>query len=200
MSNKAISSLGAAGQDLLAWAFEQEITGGFYVDSSVTTDNHPFPGWWGLGHLVVQGIGSVTIEVTEPLSGRIAVNRTDAGHWMEWQYLATTTRPQIYDLALLDGISPATPTDDNFYFSNQMGITMVKIAVKRTDGEPFSEHDFIATLPEGFRPSRTFFAVLCDASTGRGALLAVRPDGFLEVFGVSGGNVTNLYGTATYLT
>ena len=184
---------------MLAWAFEQEITGGFYVDSSVTTDNHPFPGWWGLGHLVVQGIGSVTIEVTEPLSGRIAVNRTDAGHWMEWQYLATTTRPQIYDLALLDGISPATPTDDNFYFSNQMGITMVKIAVKRTDGEPFSEHDFIATLPEGFRPSRTFFAVLCDASTGRGALLAVRPDGYLEVFGVAGGNVTSLYGTATYL-
>ena len=80
-----------------------------------------------------------------------------------------------------------------------MGTAMVKIAVKRTDGAPFSEHDFIATLPEGFRPSRIFFAVLCDASTGRGALLSVRTDGYLEVFGVAGGNVTSLYGTAAYL-
>lgn len=194
-----MSSLGASGQDLLSWAFSQTATGSFYINGSFTTENNPFPDWWGTGILLRPAVDTAAVVVIEPASGRIAVNRTDAGHWMEWQYLATTTRPQIYDLALLDGISPATPTDDNFYFSNQMGTAMVKIAVKRTNGAPFSEHDFIATLPEGFRPSRTFFAVLCDASTGRGALLAVRPDGYLEVFGVAGGNVTSLYGTATYL-
>lgn len=165
---------------MLAWAFEQEITGGFYVDSSVTTDNHPFPGWWGLGHLVVQGIGSVTIEVTEPLSGRIAVNRTDAGHWMEWQYLAIATPQQQFDLPLADGLIQSSAS---WYSKDQFGQVHVHGAISAGSGS-LGWDTLVATLPEGYRPGAKIEAPATFASggtSGSGAV-AVAADGTIKAF------------------
>ena len=177
LSNKAMSSLGAAGRDLLAWAFEQELTGGFYVDSRITTENHPFPGWWGLGHLVVHGSGSVTIEVTEPFSGRIAVNRTDNAKWMGWQYLSTTTPPQRYVLQLADGWVRVNAAE---YWRTQEGLVVVTFRIARSSGAEISAVPHpIATLPEGYRPVGYASHVAASTMSAVPAVLWVGDDGVI---------------------
>lgn len=136
---------------MLAWAFEQEITGGFYVDSRVTIENNPFPGFWGTGILLRPAVEIAAAVVVEPFSGQIAVNRMDKGQWMEWQYLAIATSPQEYNLPLVDGIT--TRDSGCKYRKTQDGICTISISCeKQTDG--FIPEMTIATLPEGYRPAQ----------------------------------------------
>lgn len=153
MSNKALSSLGAAGQDLLSWALEQEITGGFYVDNRVTTENNPFPDWWGTGILLRPAVDIAAVVVIEPFSGRIAVNHTDKGQWMDWKYLATAVPPNEYDISLADGI--IARDSECKYRKAQDNVCTISISCeKSTDG--LLPEMTIATLPEGYRPAHYF--------------------------------------------
>ena len=180
MSNKAMSSLGASGQDLLSWAFSQTATGSFYINGSFTTENNPFPDWWGTGILLRPAVDTAAVVVIEPASGRIAVNRTDAGHWMEWQYLTTAIPPQEYDFPLSDGLHPSSRS---VYSKNQFGQVHVHGAVSAGDST-IGWDQAIGTLPEGYRPSVSmeFCASFAVDGVNCAGAVSISTDGLIKAY------------------
>lgn len=175
-----MSSLGASGQDLLSWAFIQTATGSFYINGSFTTENNPFPEWWGTGILLRPAVDTAAVVVIEPASGRIAVNRTDAGHWMEWQYLAIATPPQQFDLPMADGLIQSSAS---WYSKDQFGQVHVHGAISAGSGS-LGWDTLVATLPEGYRPSAKLESAAAFASGGENGpgAVAVSTDGTIKVF------------------
>lgn len=71
------------------------------------------------------------------------------GHWSDWKTLATATKPQEFALPLAEGVSAVSSA----YWKDQFGVVTghfnVLVSSSQTGSSPV-----IATLPEGFRPSR----------------------------------------------
>ena len=199
MSNKALSSLGAAGQDLLVWALEQEITGGFYVDSRVTTENNPFPDWWGTGLLLRPTVDIAAVVVIEPFSGRIAVNHTDMGQWMDWKYLATATPPKEYDLPIT-GVSDVE-NGNSRYSKNDFGEVICQISI--TPGEDIPSYTILAMLPEGFRPTKSLSMPAMIAIDGTRAMgqIGVNSSGEIGYYGatVTAGENSRIYASFSFV-
>ena len=68
--------------------------------------------------------------------------------WQPWEFAATTTPPQEYDLPLAEGITAMQPCT---YSKNQFG----EVTLGGCAANAISDSFTIATLPVGFRPART---------------------------------------------
>ena len=102
--------------------------------------------------LVITGAYSDNTTQIMPIywDGTIWVRTIKApGTWTEWSRLATATKPQEFDLPLAEGVSAVSSA----YWKDQFGVVTghfnVLVSSSQTGSSPV-----IATLPEGFRPSR----------------------------------------------
>ena len=77
----------------------------------------------------------------------MAYRRKSNGVWGDWMPISTATPPQEYDLPLADGITALQPCT---YWKNQFG----EVTIGGCASGAVSDGATIATLPEGYRPSR----------------------------------------------
>lgn len=70
-----------------------------------------------------------------------------AGHWSAWEPISTATPPQEFNLPLAEGITALQPCT---YWKNQFG----EVTIGGCASGAVSDGSTIATLPEGYRPSR----------------------------------------------
>lgn len=132
-------------------------TGHVYaVEGEISTDyNHPINS--SFAHLTYEVLGSVSgsngykvIKCTDAYSGKKWTRTQRWGAWNDWVPDATATPPDEYDIPFRSGwqanVMKAT------YCKSQEGICIVNCAVY---GTGTASDNFIATLPEGFRPSGT---------------------------------------------
>lgn len=94
--------------------------------------------------------------------------------WEDWEMAATATRPQEYELPLVDGFSIPEVGIKNRYYKDQFGRVMVDFAVSGAFNA--NEHVHIATLPAGFIPSFVAHATAYNY-TGEPTVVAVWVDG-----------------------
>ncbi len=143
LDNKAESSFGYSGSDLLAWAFDKKICGAFIINPDITTANHPFPGAWSFGNILVAAAGGLIITVMEPVSGKIKVNRTINGTtWAGWESLFTATPPTVRNLTLQSGF---TANGTCTFYKTQENVVYLSGGVSGT--LPANQDTQIGTLP-----------------------------------------------------
>ena len=99
--------------------------------------------------------------------------------WEDWEMAATATRPQEYELPLVDGFSIPEVGIKNRYYKDQFGRVMVDFAVSGAFNA--NEHVHIATLPTGFIPSFVAHATAYNY-TGEPPVVAVWVDGSGKIF------------------
>ena len=110
--------------------------------------NIPAAGHWRLLYLPY-------FAATEGWAAQIAVGAVENSglcwrkargpEWQPWEFAATTTPPQEYDLPLAEGITALQPCT---YYKNQFS----EVTLGGCTSGSVSDGATIATLPEGFRP------------------------------------------------
>lgn len=132
-------------------------TGHVYaVEGEISTDyNHPINS--SFAHLTYEVLGSVSgsngykvIKCTDAYSGKKWTRTQRWGAWNDWVPDATATPPDEYDIPFRSGWQANGMKAT--YCKSQEGICIVNCAVY---GTGTASDNFIATLPEGFRPSGT---------------------------------------------
>lgn len=83
-------------------------------------------------------------------------------NWTGWRQYATATPPQEYDLPLLDGW---TNIDRSTYFKTQENVVVLTLSAQYISGVITGE-SCVATLPEGYRPTKTIPALCGISATG----------------------------------
>ena len=68
-------------------------------------------------------------------------------HWQDWKQIVLATPPQEFDLPLAEGVTALQPCT---YWKNQFG----EVTIGGCTSGAVSDGSTIATLPEGYRPSR----------------------------------------------
>lgn len=114
--------------------------------------NSPAAGHWRLLYLPY-------FAATEGWAAQIAVGAVENSglcwrkargpEWQTWEFAATTTPPQEFDLPLAEGVSAVSSA----YWKDQFGVVTGHFNVLASSSQTGSS-PMIATLPEGFRPSR----------------------------------------------
>ena len=97
------------------------------------------------------------------------------GVWGEWVEFVTATPPQEYDLPLAEGVSAVSSA----YWKDQFGVVTGHFNVLASSSQTGSS-TVIATLPEGFRPSRQANATAV-VSSGESLGLLVRQTGEIQL-------------------
>ena len=96
-------------------------------------------------------------------------------HWQDWKQIVLATPPQEFDLPLAEGVSAVSSA----YWKDQFGVVTghfnVLVSSSQTGSSPV-----IATLPEGFRPSRQANATAV-VSSGESLGLLVRQTGEIQL-------------------
>lgn len=102
--------------------------------------------------------------------------------WSEWIKLSDATPPQEFDLPLVSGFSNGGG-GNSVYWKDQFN--QVHFLVSVTNQNSLSSGDVIATLPAGFRPSKTAIFVLGSlvSSVRKTGSLNVKNDGSILYFG-----------------
>lgn len=98
--------------------------------------------------------------------------------WQPWVPIVTATPPQEYDLPLADGLSAVNPCT---YRKNQFGEVSVGGAASGT----IEVGTTIATLPSGFRPTKTVERPAVYSVNGAWAAgtIVVTTDGIVRAYG-----------------
>lgn len=116
----------------------------------------------------------------------------------EWFEIATATPPQEFDLPLASGFSNGGG-GNSLYWKDQFN--QVHFLVSVTNQNSLSSGDVIATLPAGFRPSKTAIFVLGSlvSAVRKTGSLNVKSDGSIVYFGdpLSSGAVS--FGTGVFV-
>ena len=102
--------------------------------------------------------------------------------WTGWHPLATAMKPQEFDLPLASGFSNGGG-GNSVYWKDQFN--QVHFLVSVTNQNSLSSGDVIATLPAGFRPSKTAIFVLGSlvSAVRKTGSLNVKSDGSIVYFG-----------------
>ena len=102
--------------------------------------------------------------------------------WTGWLPLATAMKPQEFDLPLASGFSNGGG-GNSVYWKDQFN--QVHFLVSVTNQNSLSSGDVIATLPAGFRPSKTAIFVLGSllSAVRKTGSLNVKSDGSIVYFG-----------------
>lgn len=100
----------------------------------------------------------------------------------DWTEVATATQPQEYGLPLASGFSNGGG-GNSVYWKDQFN--QVHFLVSVTNQNSLSSGDVIATLPAGFRPSKTAIFVLGSlvSAVRKTGSLNVKSDGSIVYFG-----------------
>lgn len=127
-------------------------TPGFYWCDGATNANRPDDS--DSFCLLIEKTGSwggngVKQTFTNYDSGAIYTRVSPKDIWKPWRLLATATPPQEFDLSLAEGVSAVSSA----YWKDQFGIVTGHFNVLASSSQTGS-YPVIATLPEGFRPSR----------------------------------------------
>ena len=150
----------------------------------LTTEQQEILGWPACGeHLGVSvystlnqnGInGAITIARGRD-SGRQWESHEVNGVWSDWVLIPTATKPQEFYLPLAEGVSAVSSA----YWKDRFGVVAghfnVLASASQTGSSPV-----IATLPEGFRPSRQAYATAV-VSSGESLGLIVRQTGEIQL-------------------
>lgn len=168
--------------DLLAWADAQPRTGAFGINPAVTTEGVPAVGWYH-GFLEVKQSGR-RITLTES-SGqyRTWTNCTNSNQWTEWKPLSTATPPQEFNLPLAEDFANGGG-GSSIYWKDQFNQVHFCICVS-TPQISTATGVVVATLPEGFRPSKTlvYDCASSEGVTRRSGSFNVYPNGTISYFG-----------------
>lgn len=112
---------------------------------------------------------------------QIAIRPAFNDAWLlEWTYIPITTKPQVYNLPLAEGLIQSSAS---WYSKDQFNQVHVHGAISAGSGS-LEWDTLVATLPEGYRPSEKVEAAATFASggtSGSGAV-AVSTDGAIKVF------------------
>lgn len=102
--------------------------------------------------------------------------------WGAWKQISTATPPQEFDLPLASGFSNGGG-GNSVYWKDQFN--QVHFLVSVTNQNSLSSGDVIATLPAGFRPSKTAIFVLGSlvSAVRKTGSLNVKSDGSIVYFG-----------------
>ena len=153
-------------------------TPGFYWCDGATNANRPDDS--GSFCLLIEKTGSwggngVKQTFTNYDSGAIYTRVSPKDIWNPWRLLATATPPQEFYLPLAEGVSAVSSA----YWKDQFGVVTghfnVLVSSSQTGSSPV-----IATLPEGFRPSRQANATAV-VSSGESLGLLVRQTGEIQL-------------------
>ena len=106
---------------------------------------------------------------------KIYINRCANSVWDGWEAIATATPPQEFDLPLAEGLSAVSSA----YWKDQFGVVTGHFNVLASSPQTGSS-PVIATLPEGFRPSRQANATAV-VSSGESLGLLVRQTGEIQL-------------------
>lgn len=96
-------------------------------------------------------------------------------HWQDWKQIVLATPPQEFDLPLAEGLSAVSSA----YWKDQFGVVTGHFNVLASSPQTGSSA-VIATLPEGFRPSRQANATAV-VSSGESLGLLVRQTGEIQL-------------------
>ena len=110
---------------------------------------------FGFLDVYTQGSPSWIMQIFSPADdanyiGYVYVRKNiNSAGWTSWYRFATATPPQEYDLPLAEGVSAVSSA----YWKDQFGVVTGHFNVLASSSQTGSS-PVIATLPEGFRPSR----------------------------------------------
>lgn len=164
--------------------------------------NIPAAGHWRLLYLPY-------FAATEGWAAQIAVGAVENSglcwrkargpEWQAWEFAATTTPPEEYDLPLANGISDYATS---VYHKNQFNEVSVRVSVSATNS--IQNGATIATLPEGFRPAKsidTDATGYVSGSSWFACRLVIQPSGAVQVYwGIGSSSATFIVGSfAPYL-
>lgn len=132
--------------DLLDWALAQTVSGTFLTTPTVTGVSEQ-----SYYHGVLSVTGSERGLMLWHLDGKLQTRNTISSGWSgsDWVPYTTATPPQEFDLPLAEGVSAVSSA----YWKDQFGVVTGHFNVLASSSQTGSS-TVIATLPEGFRPSR----------------------------------------------
>ena len=153
-----------------------------YVNVTPDTENLPVKTNLDFGSAINIGLSSgVMIQILYSRYGDIFVRGYaywEIPKWQPWVPIVTATPPQEYDLPLADGLSAVNPCT---YRKNQFGEVSVGGAASGT----IEVGTTIATLPSGFRPTKTVERPAVYSVNGAWAAgtIVVTTDGIVRAYG-----------------
>ena len=119
--------------------------------------------------------GYKSIICKEAYSNRLWSKTQRYDSWLSWERVSLATPPQEFDLSLAEGVSAVSSA----YWKDQFGIVTGHFNVLASSSQTGSS-PVIATLPEGFRPSRQANATAV-VSSGESLGLLVRQTGEIQL-------------------
>ena len=132
----------------MEWAKQQDKSGAFNVNPTVTAAGLPVAHWFAGFLEVITPTYTFRVTITSASTGITYTNTTYDGEWIGWTKLPTAIPPQEYDIPLESGISNLVKSA---YSKDQFGIVRVNISIQ---AERLSGMNIrIGTLPVGFRPA-----------------------------------------------
>ena len=154
--------------------------------------NIPAAGHWRLLYLPY-------FAATEGWAAQIAVGAVENSglcwrkargpEWQAWEFAATTTPPQEFDLPLAEGWEGNV---NHKYLKTQEGIVIINSEFLLSDGASVTSGSTIATMPQGFRPQRwtVFPAVVQDLGERYAASVQIGSTGSVIYNGRSNSSTT----------
>ena len=177
-SSKAPSGYGLGANCTQITDWNTAIANGWYKNTTYDPDSHSPDAlaWYGLtinysDDILVQ----LAFHADNVNSCRAAFRWRHAGAWSNWEPIATATKPQEFDLPLAEGVSAVSSA----YWKDQFGVVTGHFNVLASSPQTGSSL-VIATLPEGFRPSRQANATAV-VSSGESLGLLVRQTGEIQL-------------------
>lgn len=148
-------------------------------DRDTLLENLPGPGHWRILYIpyfaaALEG-WSVQIAIGAVDNAGLYWRKAREFTWAAWENAATPTPPQEYDLPLAEGVSAVSSA----YWKDQFGVVTGHFNVLASSSQTGSS-PVIATLPEGFRPSRQANATAV-VSSGESLGLLVRQTGEIQL-------------------
>ena len=122
-----------------------------------------------------------TLDLIANYGNKRLAYRLATGDWAE---IATATKPQEFDLPILDGWYT---NDRAQYRKTQEGLVVVNAILELSEGYSASDNTQIAVLPEGFRPATSFMYPVSvqDGGTRSSAIVQIDASGTIIYYGAS---------------
>lgn len=184
-SSKAPSGYGLGANCTQITDWNTAIANGWYKNTTYDPDSHSPDAlaWYGLTiNYSDDTLVQIAFHADNVNSCRAAFRWRHAGAWSNWEPIITATPPQEFDLLLASGFSNGSG-GNSIYWKDQFN--QVHFLVSVTNQNSLSSGDVIATLPAGFRPSKTAIFVLGSlvSAVRKTGSLNVKSDGSIVYFG-----------------
>ena len=130
---------------------------GYFASVEDVTDpkpNMPAAGHWRLAYLPYFAAAegwATQIAVGAVENSGLCWRKASGTEWKKWEFAATTTSPNEYDLPLAEGATSVGSDYKNTYSKDQFGIVRVWFSIHFETIPEVNQIVFI--LPEGFKPS-----------------------------------------------